>query len=107
MLGWEYFKIRRRLEKIVKEKAGHVVGKPLDNFKTLHEKKTNANIKRPTHPMRHYFDSRRSNRSGKVLLLRTNTTRYKASFLPSTLFYKMRIIPVIKLSVRMRQDVCI
>ena len=40
---------RRRLEKIVK-KVGHVVGKPLDNFKTLHEKrlqKTNANFKRP------------------------------------------------------------
>ena len=30
---------RRRLEKIVKEKTGRVVGKPLDNFKTLHEKK--------------------------------------------------------------------
>ena len=29
---------RGRLEKIVK-KAGHVVGKPLDNFKTLHEKR--------------------------------------------------------------------
>ena len=28
---------RRRLEKIVK-KAGHVVGKPLDGFKTLYEK---------------------------------------------------------------------
>ena len=38
-----------RLEKIVK-KAGNVVGKPLDSFRTLHEKavqKTNANIKRP------------------------------------------------------------
>ena len=29
---------RGRLEKIVK-KAGHVVGKPLDSFKTLHEKR--------------------------------------------------------------------
>ena len=28
---------RGRLEKIVK-RAGHVVGKPLDSFKTLHEK---------------------------------------------------------------------
>ena len=39
---------RGRLEKIVK-KAGHVVGMPLDSFKTLYEKrlfkKTNANIK--------------------------------------------------------------
>ena len=31
---------RGRLEKIVKKKkAGHVVGKPLDSFKTLHEKR--------------------------------------------------------------------
>ena len=38
---------RGRLEKIAK-KAGHVVGKPLDSFKTLWKKtlkKTNANIK--------------------------------------------------------------
>ncbi len=46
----EYFKIRGRLEKIVKN-AGHVVGMPLDNliFKTSTQKetvqKTNANIK--------------------------------------------------------------
>ena len=39
----------------------------------------------PTHPMRHYFDSRHSNRSRRFLLLRTNTNRYKALFLPSTL----------------------
>ena len=35
--------------KILYKKAGHVVGMPLDNFKTLYEKgllkKTNANIK--------------------------------------------------------------
>ena len=30
---------RGRLEKIVKKQTGHVVGKPLDNFKTLHEKR--------------------------------------------------------------------
>ena len=48
----EYFKIRGRLEKIVKN-AGHVVGMPLDNFifKTSTQKetvqKTNANIKWP------------------------------------------------------------
>ena len=52
LLGWDFSKFDRgRLEKIVKKKkkAGHVVGKPLDSFKTLHEKetvqKTNANIK--------------------------------------------------------------
>ena len=52
---------RGRLEKIVK-KAGHVVGKPLDSFKTLHEKtlyrKLMQILNDPTHPMRHYFDSR-------------------------------------------------
>ena len=37
----------------------------------------------PTHPVRHYFDS--YNRSGRFLLPRTNTNRYKASFLPSVL----------------------
>ena len=75
---------RGRLEKIVK-KAGHVVGKPLDSFKTLHEKRLYKKLMQilndPTHPMRHYFDSRR----GRFLLPRTNTNRYKASFLPSAL----------------------
>ena len=79
---------RGRLEKIVK-KAGHVVGKPLDSFKTLHKKRLYRKLMQilndPTHPMRHYFDSRRRNRSGRFLLPRTNTNRYKASFLPSAL----------------------
>ena len=69
---------RRRLEKIVK-KSGHVVGKPLDSFKTLHEKRLYRKLMQilndPTHPMRHYFDSRRSNKSGRFLLPRTNTNR--------------------------------
>ena len=51
---------RGRLEKIVK-KAGHVVGKPLDSFKTLHEKRLYRKLMQilndPTHLMRHYFDS--------------------------------------------------
>ena len=47
---------RGRLEKIVKKKkADHVVGKPLDSFKTLHEKRLyrklmQNNIKRPYTP---------------------------------------------------------
>ena len=69
------------MEKIVK-KAGHVVGKPLDSFKTLHKKRLYRKLMQilndPTRPMRHYFDSRRSNRSGRFFLLRTNTNRYKA-----------------------------
>ena len=75
-----------RLGKIVK-RAGHVVGKPLDSFKTLHKKRLYRKLMQilndPTHPVRHYFDSRHSNRSGRFLLPRTNTNRYKASFLPS------------------------
>ena len=63
------------------------MGEPLDSFKTLHEKRLYRKLMQilndPTHPMRHYFDSRRSNRSGRFLLPRTNKNRYKASFLPS------------------------
>ena len=47
--------------------------------------------------MRHYFDSRRSNRSGRFLLPKTNTTRYKASFPPSALSVLMKMIMVINL----------
>ena len=65
------------------------MGKPLDSFKTLHEKRLYRKLMQilndPTYPMRHYFDNRRSNRSGRVLLPRTNINRYKASFLPSAL----------------------
>ena len=79
---------RGRLEKIVK-KVGHVEGKPLDSFKTLHEKRLYRKLKQilndPTHLVRHCFECRRSNRSGRFLLPRTNTNRYKASFLPSAL----------------------
>ena len=74
---------------MLKKKAGHVVGKPLDSFKTLHEKRLYRKLMQilndPTHPMKHYFDSRRSNRNGIFLLPRTNTNRYKASFLHSAL----------------------
>ena len=50
---------------------------PLDSFKTLCEKwlfkKLMQILNDPTHPMRHYFDSRRSNRSGRFWLTKTNT----------------------------------
>ena len=63
---------RGRLEKIV-NKAGHVVGMPLDSFKTLYEKRLFKTLMQilndPTHPMRHCFDRRRSNR--KILKIFT------------------------------------
>ena len=74
--------------KKTEKKAGHVVGKPLDSFKTLHDKRLYRKLMQilnPTHPMRHYFDSRRRNWSRRFLLPRTNTNHYNASFLPSAL----------------------
>ena len=49
---------RGRLEQIVKKrKVGHVVGRPLDSFKTLHEKRLYKKLMQilndPTHSMRH------------------------------------------------------
>ena len=62
------------------------MGKPQDSFKTLQEERLYRKLMQidPTRPMRHYFD-RRNNRSGRFLLLRTNTNCYKASFSPSAL----------------------
>ena len=83
---------------MIVKKAGHV-GKPLKSFKTLHEKRLYRKLMQilndPTHPMKHYFDSRRRNRSGRFLLPRTNTNRYKASFYPWICQFLMKIIPVI------------
>ena len=63
------------------------MGKPLDSFKTLHAKRLYRKLTQilndATHPMRHFYDSRRSNRSGRFLLPKTNTNHYKALFLPS------------------------
>ena len=60
--------------------------KPLDSFKTLREKRLYRKLKQilndPTHPMRHYFATTGVE---DFLLPRTNTNRYKASFLPSAL----------------------
>ena len=87
---------RGRMEKIVKkEEVGHVVGKPLENFKTLHEKRLMQILNDPTHLMGHYFDSRRSNRSGRFLLPRTIQTVIKPRFYPRLCQFLMKIIPVI------------
>ena len=81
---------RPRWEKTVKN-AGHVVGKPLDSFKTLHEKRLYRKLMQilndPIHPVRHYFDSRLSLTGVKDYYSLENnyTNSYKASFLPSAL----------------------
>ena len=40
-------------------------------------------LNEPRNPVRHYFNSRRSNKGGRLSLPRTSTHRYEASFLPS------------------------
>ena len=91
---------RGRLKKMIKQ-AGHVVEKPLDGFKILHEKRLYRKLMQidPTHPMRYYFDSRCSNRNGRFLLLRTNTV-IKPHFYPQLWQFLVKIIPVIWLCVR-------
>ena len=77
------------ISKRLYKRAGHVVKMPLDSFKTLYEKRLFKKLMQilndPEHPMSYYSDSRRSNRSGRFLLPKTNANRYKASFLPSAL----------------------
>ena len=105
---------RGRLEKNCKIffffKAGHVVGMPLDSFKKIYVKRLFKKLMQilndPTHPMRRYFHSRRSNRSGRCLLPKTNTNRYKASFLPSALSVFNENYKSHYPCVRVRQDIC-
>ena len=85
-------KKRKEKKKRKKRKLTNAeVGKPLDTIKTLHEKRQYNNNKilqilnDATLLMRHYFYSRRSDRSGRFILPRTNSNRYKTSFLPSAL----------------------
>ena len=74
---------RGRLENIVKKQQQQVMlweSHWTVHEKTLHEKRLYRKLMQilndPTHPVRHYFDSRRSNRNGRFLLPRTNTNRY-------------------------------
>ena len=89
---------RGKLENIVK-KAGQVVGKPLDSFKTLHEKRLYRKLMQilnnPTHPLRHYFDSRCSNRSGRFFFQEQIQTVIKPHFYPQLCQFLMKIRPVI------------
>ena len=75
------------------------MGKPLDSFKTLYEKRLYGKLMQilndPTHPMRHYSDSRRSNKSGRFVLARTYKPFIKPHFYPQLCQFLMTIIPVI------------
>ena len=76
--------------KRLKKKAGHVVESHWTVLRLLEKRlyrKLMQILNDATHPMKHYFNSRRSNKSGRFLLPRTNTNRYKASFLPSVLSF--------------------
>ena len=70
------------------------MGKPLDSFKTLHEKRLYRKLMQilndPTHPMRHYFDSRRSNRSGRFLFRDQIQTVIKPRFYPRLCQFLMK-----------------
>ena len=78
---------RGRLEKIVKKQVmlWECHWTVLRHYEKRLFKKLMQILNNPTHPVRHYFDSRHSNRSGRFLLHKTNTKHYKASFLPSAL----------------------
>ena len=55
------------------------------SMKKAVQKKLLEILNDPTHSMRHYFDSRCNNRSGRFLLPKTNINCYRAWFLPSAL----------------------
>ena len=87
---------RGRLETIVLKKAGHVVGKPLDSFKTLLEKRLYRKLMQilndPTHPMRHSFDTT----GVEDFYIREQIqTVIKPRFYPRLCQFLMKIIPVI------------
>ena len=91
---------RGRLEKIVKKNTGHVVGKPLDSFKTLHEKKLYRKLMQilndPTHPMRHYFDISKVTTGVEDFYFREQIQPViKPRFYPRLCQFLMKIIPVI------------
>ena len=62
------------------------MGKALDSFKTLHEKRLYRKLMQILNDPTHQRDTILiADRSGRFLLPRINTNRYKASFLPSAL----------------------
>ena len=82
---------RGRLEKFVKKHRQVMLWDCHWTVSRHYEKRQSKELMQilndPTHQMRHYFDSRRSNRSGRFSLPKTNRNCYKASFVirPSAL----------------------
>ena len=79
--------------------------KPLSGFKTLHGNKpyktTYATIKRSYTSS----ENKRSNRSGRFLLPKTSTNRYKAAFQPDALFvFNEHIIVINRVHVRVQMS---
>ena len=90
---------RGRLEKIVKKRrAGSVVGKPLDSFKTLHEKRQYRKLMQilndPTHPITPLIAD--VARGVEDFYFREQIqTVIKPHFYPRLCQFLMKIIPVI------------
>ena len=88
---------RGRLEKIVK-KAGHVVGKPLDSLKTLHEKRLYRTLMQIlndlTDPVRHFV----ATGVAHFYFREQIQSVIKPRFYPRLCQFLMKIIPVINFS---------
>ena len=89
--GW------KRLLKKKKKKSRSCYGKAIGQFKTLYEKRLLKMqiLNDPTQPMRHYFDRRCSNWSGRFLLPKTNQNVIKPCFHPLLYQFLMKSIIVI------------
>ena len=78
---------KRRRKKEKKRKEKYIMLREIHwAVLRLHEKKLYRKLMQTlndhTHPIRDYFGSRRSNRSARFLLSRTNTNRYNAPLPP-------------------------
>jgi hypothetical protein len=80
-----------RLNKIIR-KAGGVIGRAQDTLDTLYNRRITNKLADilddKTHPLRYEFDSRRIERSGRLRVPKSSTSRYANSFVPQavTLF---------------------
>ena len=74
-----------RLEKIVK-KASRIIGENQLSIQNLYDRRLTDKVRQilsdTTHPLYNYFENERIDRSGRLRTPRTNTNRYKTSFIP-------------------------